>query len=132
MKSDVANSRTDVDIDIFEQTRAKLVRAKNTYQNALIQVDGDLRRLVSQDPSRLPDARAIQSGYTDDIEAVDLEAAEQPAAPSEPKRKKRKAYATATGGKLPKGTRTARLSASDVGPNAKVTKKRKAKAPTKR
>jgi len=78
-------------VDVFEQTRTKLARAKSAYQHALTQVDGDLRRIVSQDPAHLEAARDIQASYIEDITPVELAAAEQSAEAEEPKAKKAKA-----------------------------------------
>lgn len=75
-------------VDVFEQTRIKLQRAKTEYQHALTQIDGDLRRIVSRDPVHLEAARDIQASYIDDIHPVELAAAEQPAEAKRPGPKK--------------------------------------------
>lgn len=65
---------------MFDQVKLELDRAKDNYRASLRAIDGRLRQIVSQDPSALAGARALQASYGDGFEGADLAAAEQPAA----------------------------------------------------
>jgi hypothetical protein len=64
---------------IFDQVIAKQTRAVDTFQHAITQIDGDLRRIVSQRPELLDQAEEIQSLADHDLQRAQLAPAEQPA-----------------------------------------------------
>lgn len=77
---------------MFDQVLIALNRGKDNYRSTLRAVDGELRKIVSQNPSQLAAARAIQATYGEDLEGADLAAAEQPAVQTiteKPKRKRK-------------------------------------------
>lgn len=63
---------------MFEQVTIDLQRAKDNYRASLRSVDSRLRQIVSQDPSALAGAKAIQASYGEDLDGAELAAAEQP------------------------------------------------------
>ena len=65
---------------MFDQVNLELQRAKDNYRSSLRSIDSRLRQIVSQDPSALAGARAIQASYGEGFEGADLAAAEQPVA----------------------------------------------------
>lgn len=70
---------------MFDQVKIVLDRAKDNFRASLRSIDSELRKIVSQDPSQLAGARAIQASYGEDLEGAELAAAEQPAAAPAPK-----------------------------------------------
>lgn len=76
----------------FDQVVTNLTRAKDNYKSTLRSIDSDLRRIVSQDPTQLAAAKAIQASYGEGLDGADLAAAEQPAQTGNtaPKRTRRK------------------------------------------
>lgn len=66
---------------MFEQVLINLQRAKDNYRGSLSAIDGELRKMVSQDPTQIAAARAIQATYGEGFEPAVLKAGEQPAAP---------------------------------------------------
>jgi hypothetical protein len=80
---------------IFDQITTNLERGKDNYRSTLRATDSALRNIVSQDPSQLAAARAVQASYGEGFEGADLAAAEQPAAPKAPKAKAKRARKTA-------------------------------------
>lgn len=76
---------------MFDQVHTELQRAKDNYRASLRSIDSRLRQMVSQDPTALAGARAIQASYGEGFEGADLAAAEQPAAaPAAPPKKNRR------------------------------------------
>lgn len=67
---------------MFDQVLTVLQRGKDNYQSTLRSVDSELRKIVSQDPSQLDAAQAIQRSYGIGFEGCELAAAEQPDAPT--------------------------------------------------
>lgn len=91
-------------MNVFEQVVINLERAKDNYRSSLRSIDSELRKIVSQDPTQLAGARAIQASYGEGFEGADLAAAEQPAAAATaPKKVRGQRKAAAPKDDKPKG-----------------------------
>lgn len=63
----------------FGEVKHYVAQRKAIYQRSLAQADKMLQALVSQDPKRLAEAKAIQADYVAGCAVLELKAAEQPA-----------------------------------------------------